>query len=156
MALHTLVFISSLLLPLISLGFSDVDRGSNPDDCWSTSGDAVYMGYNLISWCAKKQKLVAHFSTESEYRALAEVWWLQHLPYELHIPQSTCLIIWCDNISTTSFAMNPVFHSHTKHIELDLHFVHDKILLCDLQVHFVPTHDQIADIFTKPLSASRF
>lgn len=113
-----------------------------------------------MSWCAKKQNLVARSSTESKYRALAlsttKVTWLQHLFREIQVSQSHCPIIWCDNIGTTCLAMNPVFHSRTKHIEIDLHFIRDKILLQDFEVGYVPTHDQIANLFTKPLSYSRF
>uniref|UniRef100_A0A2N9FCV6 Integrase catalytic domain-containing protein n=1 Tax=Fagus sylvatica TaxID=28930 RepID=A0A2N9FCV6_FAGSY len=65
-------------------------------------------------------------------------------------------IFWCDNISSLAIASNPVFHARTKHIEVDFHFVRERVLGKDLAVKFVSTLDQLADIFTKSLPAHRF
>lgn len=65
-------------------------------------------------------------------------------------------MIWCDNLSTVAMSENPILHSRTKHIELDLYFVHEKVLAKNLVVQHVPTIDQIADILTKPVSATHF
>lgn len=65
-------------------------------------------------------------------------------------------MLWCDNKSTIALSANLVLHARTKHLELDLHFVRDKILSNSLSVRYVPTFDQIADILTKPLSAPAF
>ena len=64
--------------------------------------------------------------------------------------------IWCDNLSAIAIASNPVFHARTKHVEVDYHYVREKVVNKELQVLFVHTADQVADIFTKGLSASRF
>ncbi|KAL6314759.1 hypothetical protein AAG906_027107 [Vitis piasezkii] len=61
-------------------------------------------------------------------------------------------VIWCDNISIVSLSANPVLHSRTKHMELDLYFVREKVMERKLVVNHVPTEDQVADVFTKPLS----
>ena len=64
--------------------------------------------------------------------------------------------MWCDNMSASALAANPVYHARTKHIELDVHFVRDKVLQKQIEVRYIPSHDQLADYLTKGLSPSRF
>jgi hypothetical protein len=64
--------------------------------------------------------------------------------------------LWCDNLGATFFASNPVFHARTKHIELDFHFVREKITLKQLAIGFICSADQIGDMFTKSLAKARF
>ena len=99
-------------------------------------------------------------STESEYKALtlasAELCWFHTLLKDLGVFISTALTLWCDNVSALAIASNPVFHARTKYIEVDFHFVRERVLRKDLAVKFVSTLDQLADIFTKSLSPNRF
>ena len=66
------------------------------------------------------------------------------------------LVIWRDNVSAKELAHNPVFHSRTKHIEIYLHFIRDKVLAGNLKILYVPSAEQIVDIMTKPLNSSQF
>lgn len=145
--------------PLVT-AYSDADWAGCPDDRRSTGGYAIYLGSNLVSWAARKQKTVSRSSTEAEYKALAdtvaEVTWLEALLRELCIPVIKAPVLWCDNLGATYLSANPVFHARTKHVEVDFHFVREKVAAKKLSVQFISTDDQIADIFTKPLSSQRF
>ncbi|GJV29784.1 putative RNA-directed DNA polymerase [Tanacetum coccineum] len=124
-------------------------------DRWSTGGFAIYLGSNLIYWIARKQRTVSRSSIEAEYKALAdivaELTWLQCLLHELGFRSTSTLILWCDNLGATYLLANPIFHARTKHVEINYYFVREKIAQGDPRVQHISTHDQITDIFTKPL-----
>lgn len=88
--------------------------------------------------------------------ATAELIWIQSLVDELCLPVIKCPTLWCDNVSAASLGSNPVFHARTKHIEVDLHFVRDRELDKLLDVRYIPSDQQTADILTKPLSIPQF
>jgi hypothetical protein len=97
------------------------------------SGYGIFFGQNLISWSAKKQNVVSQSSTEAEYRSMAlatvYLYWLRMLSRELHVSIPSPLTIWCDNIDALALVSNPVFHARTKHIEVDYHFICEKVII---------------------------
>ncbi|CAL2227861.1 unnamed protein product [Prunus armeniaca] len=133
--------------------FSDADYARNPDTRHSTGGFCIYFGSNLVSWSSKKHKTVSRSSSEAEYRQLAytaaELSWLKSLFRDLKL-HLVCPTIWCDNISSIALASNPVFHSRTKHLEVE------KVVRGQLMVNYICSQDQIADLFTKGMSSLRF
>jgi histone deacetylase 1/2 len=114
----------------------------------------------LIAWSARKQATVSRSSTESEYKALAnataELIWVQSLLGELGVQQFRAPVLWCDNIGATYLSANQVFHARTKHIEVDFHFVRERVCRKQLEIRFISSNDQVADVFTKPLPLPAF
>jgi hypothetical protein len=87
---------------------------------------------------------------------VAEASWLRQLLAELHSPLAKSTLVYCDNVSVVYLSTNPVQHQRTKHVEIDLHFVRDRVAIGDVRVLHVPTTFQFADIFTKGLPSSTF
>ncbi|KAI3744092.1 hypothetical protein L1987_57167 [Smallanthus sonchifolius] len=154
----------SLLFPSTSSlelrAYSDADWDSDPNDRKSTTGLCIFLGDSLISWKSKKQDVVSRSSTEAEYRAMAvttcEIVWLRWLLAYMGVVVSSPTPLHCDNQSAMQIAKNSVFHERTKHIEIDCHFTRHHLQLGTISLPFVPSALQIADIFTKAQSASRF
>ena len=81
-----------------------------------------------------------------------EIMWLHQLLMEVDIKTVVPTKVWCDNQAALHIALNPVFHERTKHIEIDCHFVREKIQLGLISIGYVKTGEQLCDIFTKTLS----
>nr|GEY81414.1 ribonuclease H-like domain-containing protein [Tanacetum cinerariifolium] len=91
-------------------------------------------------------------TTAAEYRGVAiETCWLQNLLREFHTPLSSFMLVYCDNVSAVYLSFNPVQHQRTKHIKIDINFVHDLVAVGQVRVLHVPSRYQFIDIFTKGL-----
>jgi hypothetical protein len=142
---------------LLVSAFSDADWARCLDDRWSNGGYALFMGTNLVSWSARKQSTtVSWSSTEAEYKAVAntaaEVIWTQILLTKIGIACPRYAKLWCDNLGAKYLKANPVFHSRVKHVEIDYHFIRERVAKGLLHIDYVPIGDQVADGFTEPLS----
>lgn len=102
---------------------------------------------------------MARSSTEAKYRSLAQatadLLWLQSLLQELCVPTKSPIML-CDNQSAVMFAHNPIMHSRTKHMEIDLFFVREKVLAKQLNVLHILGSDQLSNVLIKPLASSKF
>lgn len=140
--------------------YTDADWAGSPLDRRSTSGYCSFVWGNLVTWRSKKQSVVSRSSAEAEFRALAqgicEGIWLQRLLEELKVPNVMPIELLCDNQATINIAKNPVHHDRTKHVEIDRHFIKEKIEMEVIKLNYIPTNSQIADIFTKALPRSQF
>ncbi|KAJ9564595.1 LOW QUALITY PROTEIN: hypothetical protein OSB04_000561, partial [Centaurea solstitialis] len=142
------------------VAYSDADWAGCPTTRRSTSGFCIYLGDNLVSWSSKRQHVVSRSSAEAEYRGIAnvvaETAWLRNLLLELYCPLSRATVVFCDNVSAMYLASNPVQHQRTKHVEIDLHFVRERVAIGHVRVLHVPSAYQYADMFTKGLPTSLF
>lgn len=153
---------SDLQLPSIR-AYADADWAGCPDSRRSTSGWLLWLGQGcLLDWSCKRQETVALSSCEAEYMAMASavqaVCWARNLLSELGLsPPSTqgeaatTALICGDNKSAIAMSRNDVHHSRSKHIDLRYHFIRDEIRSGRVQVEWVPSDRQLADILTKPL-----
>ncbi|KAJ1689849.1 hypothetical protein LUZ63_014004 [Rhynchospora breviuscula] len=136
------------------VGYTDADFAGDRMDRKSTSGTCQFLGGSLVSWSSRKQTSVALSTAEAEYVAAGScctqlLWMMQTLrDYELEFQKVPIL---CDNTSAILISKNPVLHSRTKHIEIRHHFIRDHVEKGDVELVYIDTKEQIADIFTKPL-----
>lgn len=140
--------------------YTDADWVGCPDTRRSTSSYCMFLGDNLLSWSSKRLTTVSRSSAEAEYRGLAnvvaEICWLRNLLLELgHHPTRTSLV-YCDNVSAIYISENPIQHQRTKHIEIDIYFVHEKVQRGQIRVLYVASRYQIADIFTQGIPRTLF
>ncbi|GJZ47157.1 hypothetical protein Tco_0600989 [Tanacetum coccineum] len=138
--------------------YANADRTGCQDTRQSTSGCMQLLGDRLVSWSSKRQKSTAISSTEAEYIALsgccAQVLWMrsQLTNYGLGFNK---ILMYCDNKSAIALCCNNVQHSRSKHIDIRFHFIKEQVENGVVELYFVNTEYQLADIFTKALGRDR-
>ncbi|GJR37388.1 retrovirus-related pol polyprotein from transposon TNT 1-94 [Tanacetum coccineum] len=139
--------------------YADADHAGCQDTRRSTSGSAQFLGDKLVSWSSKKQKCTAISSTEAEYIALsgccAQILWMRSQLTDYGF-QFNKIPLYCDNKSAIALCCNNVQHSRAKHIDVRYHFIKEQVENGIVELYFVRTEYQLADIFTKPLPRDRF
>nr|GFA05941.1 ribonuclease H-like domain-containing protein [Tanacetum cinerariifolium] len=139
--------------------FSDADYAGCIDTFKSTSGGAQFLREKLVSWSSKKQDCTVLSTAESEYVSLsaccAQVRWMrtQLTDYGFHFNK---ILIYCDSKSAIAISCNPVQHSRTKHIVVCYYSIKEHVEKGTIELYFVKTDYQLADIFTKALPADCF
>jgi hypothetical protein len=112
-----------------------------------------------VSWSSKKQNCVALSTSEAEYIATgaccAQLLWMKQTLRDFGCEFKRIPLL-CDNESAIKLANNPVQHSRTKHVDIRHHFLRNHEAKGDIELCHVNTENQLADIFTKPLDATRF
>ncbi|GJV39467.1 retrovirus-related pol polyprotein from transposon TNT 1-94 [Tanacetum coccineum] len=144
---------------LIALtAFVDADHAGCQDTCRSTSGSMQFLGDRLISWSSKRQKSVAISSTKAEYIALsgccAQILWMRSQLTDYGFGFNK-IPMYCDNKSAIALCCNNVQHSRSKHIDIRFHFIKEHVENGVIELYFVNTEYQLANIFTKALGRER-
>ncbi|GJV77552.1 retrovirus-related pol polyprotein from transposon TNT 1-94 [Tanacetum coccineum] len=141
------------------IAYSDANHAGCKDNCKSTSGGLQFLGGKLVSWSSKKQDCTAMSTAEAEYVSLsaccAQVIWMrtQLLDYGYKYNR---IPMYCDSKSAIAISCNPVQHSKTKHIDIRYHFIKEHVEKGTVEIYFVGTEYQLADLFTKALPKERF
>nr|GEX32695.1 putative copia-type protein [Tanacetum cinerariifolium] len=142
---------------LAVLIYTNADWAGDKGTRRSTSGYFSLVGGNLVTWRSKKQKVVALSSAEAEFRGIAkgvaEALWIRKLLSEVGYPRKEVTRIMCDNKAAIQISKNPVQHDRTKHVEIDRHFIKEKLEAGIIKLPFVKSQDQLADILTKSVGA---
>jgi len=141
------------------IGYVDSDYGADLDRRRSLTGYVFTVGSCAVSWRATLQSVVALSTTEAEYMAVSEACkeliWLKGLYAEL-CGVNSCINLYCDNQSAIYLTKDQMFHERTKHINIKYHFVRDVIEEGELKVCKISTHDNPADMLTKPVPVAKF
>ncbi|XP_022031160.1 uncharacterized protein LOC110932108 [Helianthus annuus] len=136
--------------------YTDSDWARCPDTRKSVTGYCIFLGDCLVSWKSKKQSTVSRSTGEAEYRAMCsatcELVWVVNMLNELHVLCKLPIKVFCDSNAAISIAANPVFHERTKHFEINLYFLREKVATGFISTEKVESENQLADLFTKGLS----
>lgn len=140
-------------------GYCDADWAGDASERRSTTGYVFFVGVGAISWNCKRQPTIALSTTEAEYMATSqctkEAIWLRKLLADVGLVQEGATTIMCDNQGCIALAKNPTHHSRTKHIDVQHHFIREKLEGNEISLKYCPTEDMVADVLTKALAKDR-
>jgi len=141
-------------------GYCDADWAGDVDDRKSTTGYVIKINDCLINWISKKQSTVSLSSAEAEYMsisaAIQEMKWTRNLLTELNLLSNETPILYCDNQSAIAISENDKFHNRTKHIDIRHHFIREAIKNKEVELRWIESKRQEADLLTKSLSHQLF
>nr|GEW48356.1 hypothetical protein [Tanacetum cinerariifolium] len=141
---------------LTSKGFTkDADHAGCINSRKSTSGGIQFLGNKLVNWMSKKQNCTAMSSAEAESASCSQVMWMRTQLQDYGFNYNK-IPLYCDSQSAITISCNPVQHSHTKHIHTRYHFIKEQVKNGIIELYFVRTEYQLADMFTKALTEDRF
>ena len=130
------------------------------EDQKSTSRCCFSLGSTMVSWFSRKQSTVALSTIEAEYivacMAAREAVWLRKLLAGLSGQSLQPTVIHCDNQSCVKMSVNPVQHDIMKHVEMKYHYFQEMVQRHAVELWYVPTDEQIADVLTKLLGRGKF
>jgi hypothetical protein len=145
---------------IILSGYCDADWAGDVDDRKSTTGYIIKINDCLINWVSKKQSTVSLSSAEAEYMSISatiqEMQWIRSLLKELNILSEQVPILYCDNQSAIAISENDKFHNRTKHIDIRHHYIRETIKNKEVELKWIASESQEADILTKSLSKPLF
>ena len=122
--------------------------------------DHFFLGESLVSWTSKKQTSISLSTTEAQYIAAAEcctqVEWMKQILEDIKVVFEEPTVIYCDNTSAINLSKNHVQHSREKHIPIKYHYLRDRAEKKTIKLEYIPTQENIVDIFTKPLNRDVF
>ncbi|XP_074351840.1 secreted RxLR effector protein 161-like [Apium graveolens] len=141
-------------------GYSDSDMGESIEDRKSTGGIVFYLNDSLITWVSQKQKCVALSSCEAEFMAAnaaaCQGVWLSKLLSQTTGKKLDPVVIYIDNKLAIDLTKNAVFHGRSKHIDIRFHFIRGCVERGEIQIKFINSGEQCADILTKVMTAVKF
>ncbi|GJW68104.1 hypothetical protein Tco_0122528 [Tanacetum coccineum] len=139
--------------------YADADHAGCQDTRKSTSGSAQFLGDKLVSWSSKKQKSTAISTKEAEYIAMsgcyAQILWMRSQLTDYGFAFNN-MPLYCDNKSAIALCCNNVQHFRPKHIDIHHHFIREQVENGVVEIYFMMTDYQLADIFTKALPREQF
>ena len=155
-----MVFFIQAVLQVWLSSYLDSDWAGYSFDRRSTASYIFQLGSGLISWSNKKVKTLYLSSCEAEYRAAKEaskeVVWLQHALTNLGLVLKSSAVLKCDNQGEIQLAYTLVYHSKTKHLDLDAHYIRGLIADGIISFEYCPTKKHASDIFTKSLTPAKY
>jgi hypothetical protein len=144
---------------IVLSGYCDADYAGDTNDRRSTTGYMFKVGSGAVSWNSKRQQTTATSTVEAEYMATShgtkEAIWLRQLMADVRCTQEEATTIMCDNQGSMSLAKNPTHHSRTKHIDVQYHFIREKLEMKVIELKYCPTEHMVADVLTKALARDR-